>query len=205
MNTINDLLRQSEGSTGTGTGTGTETETPRQLLTRQQLAEVLGTTDAKIRRYAEADTTNEYFGGIAGLGKGVRYPAESVALFQDALTLTPALFHQRVLVARAARGLATNGTLSLSSSPFRDTAETERLIETIRAGFAQSVREAPIQVCITGYPDKWLTLKEARAETGLTISEIQSVPALQSSEKGRRRWRRSDLHKLIETMGAKIV
>lgn len=199
VNHPNGLLRQSED------GTEAEAETPRQLLTRQQIAEVLGTTDAKIRRYAEADTTNEYFGGIAGLGKGVRYPAASIALFQDAITLTPALFHQRVLEARAARGLATNGALSLPVSYSHDTANTERLIETIRAGFAQSVREAPIQVLVTGYPDKWLTLKEAREETGLTISEIQSVSPFQSSENGRRRWRRSDLQKLIEAMSAKIV
>lgn len=202
--TPKDALRQSEAA---------DTDQPRQLLTRQQLAEVLETTDAKIRRYAESDTSNEYFGGITGLGKGVRYPAEAIPLFREAITLTPALFQKRIVDALAGRregANGNNGALSLSplSPPVSQMAlltaqDSDRLIETIRVGFGQMVHETPLQVI--AYPDKWLTLKEAREETGLTISEIRSVPSLQTGERGRRRWRRSKLQKLIETMGEKTL
>lgn len=69
-------------------------DTAATLLTRKQIAELLGVSDAKIRPYVEA--APEFFGAVDAQGKGSRFPASSVALFRRALLVTPGTFRKQI-------------------------------------------------------------------------------------------------------------
>jgi len=165
--------------------------TEELLLTRKQVAAQMGVTDAKIRPYAEA--APDFFGAVDARGKGVRYPAQAVERFQQALRMTPGVFREQI----AAKGSssindANNEALTQrrndAVSTF-DNGSMDRLIDALMAN-ATATRALPPPA------DRLLTPDDAADLLQVSPSTVRRL--IKPVKIGRLvRYRESDIHRFI--------